>query len=205
MPELRVLTAERVPVDVRARRLRRQLRHIRDARAVSALPRAVCLDAVSCVWPHVVASSVVPVSHPVSVKGVLLVDGRLVLVENSRDEWELPGGRVEPGEDHARALMREFLEELSVEICVADRIDSYLFEVVTGQHVQIVTYGCTLDGAFSPLLSDEHVQHCLWPVDRLSEIKLPEGYRRSAEHWSRAQYGGRSRSPSTHWGGKLHG
>lgn len=123
-------------------------------------------------------------SHPVSVKGVLLVDGRVVLVKNSRDEWELPGGRAEPGEDHVRALRREFLEELAVEVSVADPVDSYLFEVVPGEYVQIVAYGCTLDGRFSPLLSDEHVEYCVWPVDRLSEINLPEGYRRSAEKWN---------------------
>jgi 8-oxo-dGTP pyrophosphatase MutT (NUDIX family) len=123
-------------------------------------------------------------SHPVSVKGVLLVDGRVVLVKNSRDEWELPGGRVDPGEDHTHALAREFLEELSVRVSVGPHIDSHLFEVVPGRHVRIVAYGCTLDGEFSPLLSDEHVEHCLWPVDRLSEINLPEGYRRSVEQWS---------------------
>jgi 8-oxo-dGTP pyrophosphatase MutT (NUDIX family) len=205
MPELRVLTAERVPVDVRTRRLRRELRHIRHARAVSTVPRAVCLDAVPGVWTHVVASSMVPVSHPVSVKGVLLVDGCLVLVRNSRDEWELPGGRVEPGEDHARALMREFLEELSVQVRVGQPIDSYLFEVIPGRHVEVATYGCTLAGGFDPLLSDEHVAHCLWPVDRLSEINLPEGYRRSAEQWAGATDCGRSSSPSANRAATVHG
>jgi hypothetical protein len=34
----------------------------------------------------------------VSVKGVLLVDGYVALVRNERDEWELPGGRLEAGE-----------------------------------------------------------------------------------------------------------
>jgi len=31
-------------------------------------------------------------SHPTSIKGVLLVDGRVLLVKNPRCEWELPGG-----------------------------------------------------------------------------------------------------------------
>jgi len=123
-------------------------------------------------------------SHPVSVKGVLLVDGRVLLVRNSRDEWELPGGRAEPGEDHASALTREFLEELSVHVVVGRQIDTHLFEVVPGKYVHIVAYGCTLDGGFAPLLSDEHVEYCVWPLDRLSEINLPEGYRRSVEEWS---------------------
>ena len=119
-----------------------------------------------------------------SIKGVLLLEGRVVLVKNPRDEWELPGGRADAGETHAQTLAREFAEELAVEIAVGDPIDSYLFEVIPGRHVQIVTYGCTLAGTFDPRLSDEHTEHCLWPVDRLSEINLPEGYRRSVIKWA---------------------
>jgi len=59
------------------------------------------------------------VASPVSVKGVLLVDGAVVLVKNDRDEWELPGGRVDPGETHAQTLVREFKEELAIEVNAA--------------------------------------------------------------------------------------
>jgi len=124
--------------------------------------------------------------HPVSIKGVLLVERDVVLVKNSRNEWELPGGRIDPGETHAQTLSREFAEELSIEVAVGDRIDSYLFEVIPGRHVQIVTYACTLAGAFAPRLSEEHTGHCRWPVDRLSEINLPDGYRRSVEKCANA-------------------
>lgn len=110
----------------------------------------------------------------------------MVLVKNSRNEWELPGGRIDKGEDHAQTLTREFMEELSVEVAVAQPIDSYLFEVIPGRHVFIVTYGCMLTGEFAPRISDEHIEHCLWPVDRLSEINLPAGYRQSVEKWANA-------------------
>ena len=123
-------------------------------------------------------------THPVSIKGVLLLDARVVLVKNPRDEWELPGGRADAGEAHAQTLSREFAEELALEIAVDAPIDSYLFEVIPGRHVQIVTYGCRLTGEFRPRISDEHTAHCLWPVDRLSEINLPAGYRRSVEKWA---------------------
>jgi 8-oxo-dGTP pyrophosphatase MutT (NUDIX family) len=123
-------------------------------------------------------------SHPVSIKGVLLLDGSVVLVKNPRGEWELPGGRVDPGENHAQTLAREFAEELSIEVAPGRRIDSYVFEVIPGRHVFIVTYGCTLAGEFAPRLSNEHTEHCLWPVERLAEIRLPGGYRRSIEQWA---------------------
>ena len=88
------------------------------------------------------------------------------------------------GENHAQTLAREFAEELALDVRISRHIDSYLFEVIPGRHVFIVTYGCTLAGQFDPGLSDEHTDHCLWPVEHLSELNLPIGYRRSIEVWS---------------------
>lgn len=126
------------------------------------------------------------ITAPTSIKGVLLVEARVVLVRNARDEWELPGGRAEPGEDYAAALAREFTEELAISVRPDAQIDSYLFEVVPGRHVFIITYGCLLVGEFRPALGDEHTDYCLWPVDRLAELKLPLGYKRSIEVWAQA-------------------
>ena len=127
-----------------------------------------------------------PMDRPVSIKGVLLIDRQVVLLKNSRNEWELPGGRTDPGETHAQTLAREFAEELSLAVSISNPIDSYVFEVIPGRHVNIVTYGCILAGDFVPRLSEEHSEHCLWPLDRLSEVNLPDGYRRSVEKWANA-------------------
>ena len=70
---------------------------------------------------------------PVSAKGVLLERGRVVLLLNERDEWDLPGDRLERGEDPVACLEREFAEELGAEV-VADRIlDCWLYPVLAGK------------------------------------------------------------------------
>jgi 8-oxo-dGTP pyrophosphatase MutT (NUDIX family) len=125
------------------------------------------------------------VASPVSVKGVLLVDGAVVLVRNDRDEWELPGGRVDPGETHAQALVREFKEELAIDVAPLGPVDSYEFEVIPAKHVHIVTYGCALLGAFRPALSAEHTAFGLHALADLERIPLPAGYVRSIRTWSR--------------------
>jgi 8-oxo-dGTP pyrophosphatase MutT (NUDIX family) len=48
---------------------------------------------------------------PVSVKGVAVQDGKVLLLRNERDEWELPGGKLEVGEDPADCVVREISEE----------------------------------------------------------------------------------------------
>ncbi|MBZ5488078.1 NUDIX hydrolase [Halomonas aquamarina] len=123
---------------------------------------------------------------PVSIKGVLLLpSSEVVLALNDRNEWELPGGRIEIGEDAAECMVREFQEELDIEVEALGIIDSYLFEVIPGKHVFIVTYGCGLVGSFNPQVSHEHTRIETFPVDALP-ANLPPGYARSIDAWRRA-------------------
>lgn len=119
--------------------------------------------------------------YPISIKGVLCSPaGELVLMLNERDEWELPGGRLEPGETVPQCLAREIEEELDLQIEVGVPLDSYLFEVIPTRHVFIVTHRCRLrDGArFEPRLSHEHKKIGLFAADALP-ANLPAGYRAS--------------------------
>jgi ADP-ribose pyrophosphatase YjhB (NUDIX family) len=50
---------------------------------------------------------------------VMVRDGAVLLHRRAGDSfWALPGGKVEPGESAAEALVREFREELVVDIAV---------------------------------------------------------------------------------------
>lgn len=121
--------------------------------------------------------------YPVSIKGVLLLPAnKVVLALNDRDEWELPGGRIEIGEGSLECLEREFEEELAVKVAGQSIIDSYLFEVIPQKHVFIVTYGCHLVGDFNATVSHEHSRIDTFAVDDLPH-NLPAGYVQSIHAW----------------------
>lgn len=61
------------------------------------------------------------------VAGALIRDGRLLVAQRDRPprlagRWELPGGKVAPGESDTDALIRELREELGVEVRVGEQI-----------------------------------------------------------------------------------
>ena len=118
-------------------------------------------------------------SSVVSVKGVLIEDGRVVLLENDRGEWELPGGRPDIGEDPAAALVREFAEELGAAIAVGPILDCWNLEALPGRHVTIVTYKVTRAGRGTMAISNEHRRFGWFDLGALDALPLPEGYRRS--------------------------
>ena len=117
---------------------------------------------------------------PVSVKGVLIHEGRVLLLLNERGEWDLPGGRPDPGEDHRAALEREVREETGLSVEVGDCLDEHLFEVLPGRFVRIVPYACRLLSQSNVVLSHEHLETRWLPLADLGETiaghLLPAGY-----------------------------
>jgi 8-oxo-dGTP diphosphatase len=78
------------------------------------------------------------------VVGVALLDGggQVLVARRRGGGWELPGGKVEPGESERAAAVRECLEELAVRVAVTGRLrgsqpcgDGYRLRVWTGRVV----------------------------------------------------------------------
>lgn len=115
----------------------------------------------------------------VSIKGVMTIGGRIPMLFNELDEWELPGGRLEAGEQPEITLIRELAEELNIEAQVDRILDSWLYRIAGHGEVVIVTYACTVRRSEAMRLSHEHKELRLFEPDELASVSVPDGYRRS--------------------------
>ena len=54
--------------------------------------------------------------YRVAVRGIIFIDGKLLLIEGKSGEVKLPGGGIDPGEDDYAALVREVKEETGYDV-----------------------------------------------------------------------------------------
>jgi 8-oxo-dGTP diphosphatase len=98
-------------------------------------------------------------------------DGCVLLVHRLRDPerdcWNLPGGKVDPGERLADAVAREVAEELGVRIAVGPLL--CLTEMMEPGHhwVSPVFLASVVEGTPLNLEPSKHAAVAWWPLDGL--------------------------------------
>jgi 8-oxo-dGTP pyrophosphatase MutT (NUDIX family) len=123
----------------------------------------------------------------VSVKGVVIRGGKVILVRNERDEWELPGGKLELSESPKECLAREISEELQLVVEPQGILDTWIYTIASGVHVLVLTYGCSESSPSEAVLSDEHKELRWFALAEVDGLRMPDGYKKSIRTWSKRE------------------
>lgn len=109
-----------------------------------------------CSTTGVSAAAPIPV-----VCAVIEKDGRVLLAQRPRDKhlplkWEFAGGKVEPGEDPAAAIIREIREELGCAIVITRDLARFTFDY-TRVVIEMIPFACVLAHGSPAPQAHEHV------------------------------------------------
>ncbi len=119
----------------------------------------------------------------VAVKGIILDESnRILVLKRSKEEdvfknlWDIPGGKIEFGEDLKQALKREIKEEAGIEVDVLFPLNTWSFFRNENTYVVGITFLCR-PRSTDVNLSKEHKSY-KWIHERdLDQLEMNENLR----------------------------
>lgn len=108
---------------------------------------------------------------PVSVKSLIFDDNRYLLLKNERDEWDIPGGKIENNHNVIETLVREVKEELNIKIDDHNILlaKKYLFRK---QEIVVIVYNSKITNEDPIYISFENIDFNFFSFDELNQLKL---------------------------------
>ncbi|MBW3536225.1 MAG: NUDIX hydrolase [Actinobacteria bacterium] len=111
--------------------------------------------------------------------GAVAVDaGRLLMVRRGRGpaagDWSLPGGRVEPGETLAEAVVRELEEEAGIEGVCGPMI-GWVERIDDDHHFVILDFSVDVLEGTEPVAGDDAAEARWVPLEEIAELNVVAG------------------------------
>jgi 8-oxo-dGTP diphosphatase len=129
-----------------------------------------------------VSGSVIPCVGAVVTDG----QGRLLMIKRGHEPgaglWSIPGGRIEPGETDAEALVREMFEETGLVVEVGSLVGSVQRPGLDGAVIDIRDYAATVTGG--ALRPGDDAADARWVnVKDLGSLAITEGLIEALTSW----------------------
>jgi 8-oxo-dGTP diphosphatase len=112
--------------------------------------------------------------------------GRLLMIKRGHEPsaglWSIPGGRIEPGETDAEALVREMFEETGLAVEVGPLIGSVRRPGLDGAVIDIRDYAATVTGG--TLRPGDDAADARWiEAADLNSLEITEGLIEALTDW----------------------
>ena len=120
--------------------------------------------------------------------GAVVTDGqgRLLMIKRGHEPgaglWSIPGGRIEPGETDAEALVREMLKETGLTVEVGQLIGSVQRPGLNGAVIDISDYAATVTGG--TLRPGDDAAEARWvDIQDLGSLEITKGLIEALTSW----------------------
>ena len=114
----------------------------------------------------------------VAVGAIVRRAGHLLLVRRGRPpaegDWSIPGGRVEPGEMLAEAVVRELAEETGLD-GVCGPFVGWVERIGQDRHFVILDFEVMVDGDRAVRAGGDAAEARWWPVEKIAGLRLADG------------------------------
>lgn len=121
---------------------------------------------------------------PISVKGIVFEGDYIWLRKNERNEWELPGGKVDQGEQPHETVIRELSEELGFKVEVVKIAHAWIYTIIKSQDessgVLVLSYLCKLllkTGKFETEGEAGLAEFKKFTTDEIKTLNIPQFYK----------------------------
>ncbi len=110
-----------------------------------------------------------------SVKSFIVKNNRLLLIKRNSnntvlgDTWEIPGGRLEIGENPYVGLLRETKEETGLDIQILKPLNIRHFKRADDQTITMIIFLCETNSE-NIILSEEHSSYIWQPLESCHEM-----------------------------------
>ena len=112
-------------------------------------------------------------TYPVSVKGIFKDNNRFLLVKNEKGYWDFPGGKIEKSMSVESTLVKEFKEELNLDISVKEII-YFENEDFYKMNLMIAIYNVENLNSNPIHLSHEHIEFDFFEFNEIDKLKVPD-------------------------------
>jgi ADP-ribose pyrophosphatase YjhB (NUDIX family) len=112
--------------------------------------------------------------------------GQLLLIKRGHEPgaglWSLPGGRIEPGETDAEALVREMLEETGLTVVPGRLVGQVRRPGIAGDVIDIRDYAATVTGG--ALRAGDDAADARWvATEELGDLAVTDGLLAALTDW----------------------
>ncbi len=113
---------------------------------------------------------------PVSIKSIIIDDNKVLCLKNERNEWDLPGGKINFKEDIEDCLKREVKEETNLDIKNLKILKPFSLKF-NDVPVFILVYSAEISCDSSIFVSYEHSEYNFFSKSEIQNLNMQQSFK----------------------------